>query len=140
MYIYLSYCEFKAKYIAAQRKYDAILQEKEYLFAKTQPKSPKFDKNSINSSNNLNVFDEYLIAIERKHINSRLEEIRSILADRERLLKLKEQELTASNNIMDRIYKYRYLDNLSVGKIARLVSYSKSQVYRILVKMQNQIF
>lgn len=83
-----------------------------------------------------NTFEVYLIKKEEQQIDEKLAEIKSILEDREQLLKLKEQELRASNDIKDKIYKYRKLDKMRAYKIARLVGYSERQIYRILEDMK----
>lgn len=137
--IYITYNEYKNKYYETQQRYNETLNEKEELFAITQPKATKFDTERVAGGNPVNTFDEYLIQKERKSIDQRLEEIKSILDDRERLVKLKEEELRASNNIQDMIYKYRYLDRLTIEKITRLVNYSRPQVFRILKIIRNNL-
>lgn len=137
--IYTIYEEYKNKYYETQREYDIILTEKEKLFSITQPSAVKFDKEVVSGGVVDNTFERYLILKEEKKIDQRLEEIKSLLDDRERLLKLKEQELKASTNIHDKIYKYRYIDRLKVYKIAKLVGYSEPQIYRILKIIKREI-
>lgn len=133
------YEEYKNKYYETQREYDIILTEKEKLFRMTQPSAIKFDKEVVSGGVVDNMFERYLILKEEKKIDQRLEEIKSILDDRERLLKLKEQELRVSTDVKDKIYKYKYLDKLKVFKIAKLVGYSEPQVYRILKIIRNNL-
>lgn len=137
--IYVIYEEYKNKYYETQKEYDIILNEKEKLFMITQPSAVKFDKEIVSGGTTDNTFDRYLILKEEKKIDQRLNEIKSILDDRERLLKLKEQELRASTSVQDKIYKYRYLDRLKVFKIAKLVGYSEPQIYRILKAIKREI-
>ena len=137
--IYVIYEEYKNKYYETQKEYDIILNEKEKLFMITQPSAVKFDKDVVSGGITDNTFERYLILKEEKKIDQRLEEIKSILNDRERLLKLKEQELRASTSVQDKIYKYRYLDKLKVFKIAKLVGYSEPQIYRILKIIRNNL-
>ncbi len=137
--IYTIYEEYKNKYYDTQREYDIILTEKEKLFMLTQPSAVKFDKEPVSGGIVDNMFERYLILKEEKKIDQRLEEIKSILDDRERLLKLKEQELRESTNVQDKIYKYRYIDKLKVYKIAKLVGYSEPQIYRILKAIRNNL-
>lgn len=139
MLVYMVYEEFKNKYLDTQKKFDEILQEKEYLFAKTQPKSPNWDKIGENGNQINNKFDDYLVAKESKRIDERLSEIKSILDDRERLLSLKEQELRNSKNHVDKIYKMKYVDHFKVSKIVKASNYSRAQVYRILEDIKNAI-
>lgn len=137
--IYIEYEAYKNRYYESQKKYHDILNEKEMLFAMTQPKTVKFDSEPVKGGVHNNIFDEYLILKEKKNIDQRLDEIKAILEDRERLLKLKEEELKNSNNIHDKVYKYRYLDKLKIYKICRLIGYSEPQVYRILKSIRNNI-
>lgn len=137
--IYEIYEEYKNKYYDTQNEYEKVLTEKEKLFMMTQPSSVKFDKEVVSGGITDNTFEKYLILKEEKKIDQRLEEIKSILDDREKLLKLKEQELKASTSVQDKIYKYRYLDKLKVFKIAKLVGYSEPQIYRILKTIRNNL-
>lgn len=137
--IYEIYEEYKNKYYDTQNEYEKVLTEKEKLFMMTQPSSVKFDKEVVTGGITDNTFEKYLILKEEKKIDQRLEEIKSILDDREKLLKLKEQELRASTSVQDKIYKYRYLDKLKVFKIAKLVGYSEPQIYRILKNIRNNL-
>ena len=138
MFVYIVYEDFKNKYFESQNKYDEILREKEYLFSKTQPKAARTEKIII-AGNKSNVFDEYLIVKEKKRIDQRLEEIKAIVEDRAKLLKLKEVELRHSKNIWDRIYTLRYLDNLHVKEIAMVLNYSKIQIYRKISVIKSHI-
>lgn len=138
MFVYIVYEDFKNKYFESQNKYDEILREKEYLFSKTQPKAARTDKIIISGTKS-NVFDEYLIVKEKKRIDQRLEEIKAIVEDRAKLLKLKEVELRHSKNIWDKIYTLRYLDNLHVKEIAMVLNYSKIQIYRKISVIKSHI-
>lgn len=137
--LYEQYNEYKIKYYEVQQKYNEILNEKEKIFAITQPKSTKYDKERVKGGSPSNSFDDYLVLKEEQQIDQRLEEIKSILSDRERLLKLKEDELRHSTNIQDKIYTYRYIDKMKIEKICRLVGYREAQVYRILKTIRNNL-
>lgn len=137
--IYVIYEEYKNKYYETQKEYDIILTEKEKLFSITQPSAIKFDKEVVSGGIVDNTFERYLILKEEKKIDQRLQEIKSLLDDRERLLKLKEQELKASTSVYDKIYRYRYIDRFKVYKIAKMVGYSEPQIYRILKNIKSKI-
>lgn len=134
--VYMAYVDCKAKYLLTKRDYDALISEKERLFAQTQPKATRFDKEKVKNSNISNAFDDYLIAKEQKRLDERLEEIRSIVQDRGKLLEIAETELRQSKDIFDRIFRMRYLDGYSCARIAKAIHYSRSQVYRILDVMR----
>ena len=137
--LYIEYHEYKTKYYKAQEKYDEVLSEKEHLFAKTQPKATQYDKEVVSGGSPSNSFDEYVIAKEKKQIDERLEEAKSILEDRERLLKLKEIELRQSKDWHDKVYVYKYLDNLSANEIKYKMHYCRSNIYEILKKIKKNI-
>ena len=130
--LYKEYWEYKMKYYDAQKKYDEVLSEKESLFARTQPKATDYSKEVVSGGSPSNTFDEYLIAKEKKQIDERLEEAKSILSDREELLRLKEEELYASPDWHDKIFICKYLKNMPVKEIKYRMPYCRSQIYEIL--------
>lgn len=137
--LYKEYWEYKMKYYDAQKKYDEVLSEKELLFAKTQPKATQYDKEVVSGGTPSNSFDEYIILKEKKQIDERLEEARSILEDRGKLLKLKEKELLSSPDWHDKIFIYKYIHNISVNEIKYKMPYCRSQIYEILKIIRKNI-
>lgn len=129
---YLEYDAAKIKYREMLMQYEEILSEKAELFAKTQPQSVQYDKDRVSGGEAVNKFDEYIVKKDRKKIDERLAEIRSLLEDRERLLRLKEKELRLSSDIRDKVYLMRHVDNMRIYKIANITHYSEAQIYRIL--------
>ncbi len=137
--IYITYEEYKKKYYEVQMLYNNILEEKEKLFAKTQPQSTKFDKINVDGGRPSNSFDDYLIIKEKKQIDKRLEEIKIISNDRKMLLEEKESELRKSKEWIDKVYVYKYLDNIKVKKIIHLIPYEEAQVYRMLDEIKKSL-
>lgn len=137
--IYITYEEYKKKYYEVQMLYNNILEEKERLFAKTQPQSTKFDKINVDGGRLSNSFDDYLIIKEKKQIDKRLEEIKIISNDRKMLLEEKESELRKSKEWIDKVYVYKYLDNIKVKKIIHLIPYEEAQVYRMLDEIKKSL-
>lgn len=134
--LYVVYEQYKTKLYNAQKDLDNILCEKEELFAKTQPKSTQYDKETVKGGSPSNSFDEYLIAKEKKQIEERLNEAKSIVNDRKELLLGKEEELRQSKNEYDIIYKYYFIDCLSIRQIERRIPSSKSEIDRKLQKIK----
>ena len=139
MEIYIEYENLKRRYHETQNKYNDILNEKEQLFKITQPGAVITDKEIISSiGKHASPFDNYLILKEKKNIDERLSEARSLLIDRQMLLNSKEEELRLSKNWLDIIYTYYYLDKLSIRKIEKKLTYkydypiSKSEIQRKL--------
>ena len=130
--IYLDYEMYRIIYLDLQEKFNNVLMEKERLFTKTQPNAIRYDKEKVQVPVGFNVMEEYVISLDEKKIDEQLNGLRQVLDDREKLLIMKEKELRKSQDKNDRIYVYRYLDGYGINRIARSLSYSKSQVYRIL--------
>lgn len=137
--LYIQYNDYKIKYYNAQKDYDNILSEKERLFARTQPQATVYDKEKVNGGNPTNAFDEYLVEKEKKNIDARLNEARSILQDRERLLKLKEEELRKSKDWYDILYKHRFIENLKVREIKYKMPYCRASIYNMLNEINKKL-
>lgn len=138
--IYLEYHDCLEKYKEVQRKYDEILTEKEQLFQRTQPSAIRTDKEKVQGGKLAsNSFDSYLIRKEETQIEERLAEVKSLLTDRERLLKFKLGELRRSQDLEDKVYLMRYVERVRVYKIATRLSYHESHIYRILNKIDESL-
>lgn len=133
--VYLEYEVYRTQYFETQRMYHAVLCEKEALFQKTQPQAITYDKEKVSGGVGSNPLEEYVERKEERKIDERLSEVKSLLEDREHLLKIKLEELRASNNVEDKIYLLRFIDRVRVFKIAKMIGYSESQVYRIIEKI-----
>ena len=119
---------------------EEILEEKEQLFTKTQPIAVSYDKPKVKkSTSSKNSLDDYVINLEIKKIEERLLKAKSILAEREKILEHYERKLRKSTDKLDIIYLMRYIDKASIDKIAWNLNYSKSQVYRLLDKIQRSL-
>lgn len=130
--LYVECEKYKKTYHAAIEEYNAILDEQSKLFLRTQPGSMDYSKDSSKSSKKENAFDTYLIQKEKKDIDNRLKEQYKILQGRKLIYELKREELELSNDIYDKIYRYYYLDKLSIRKIEKRVYLSKSEIDRKL--------
>ena len=111
-----------------------LINKRDELFLKTQPKSSKFDKEKVDSKTTRNMMEEYVI--QKEYLNERIMQLNITLDDIYQVLKRKRDELKQSKNIYDRIYYYRIIERLSMYKIAALIGYSKEQTYRYLKKMK----
>ena len=137
--LYPEYEDFRIEYLETQRFYQRLLNEKERLWMMTQPKASRIGGDKISGSSPMNEMDEYLIAMEAKRIEERVAEYKEILDAKTELLKQKRQDLLDSTAIEDRIYCLRYFDRLKISAIARKVHFSDSSVYRILMKIRNNL-
>lgn len=136
--VYITYEQFLVRYQDTQKLYNEILSEKEALFQQTQPQAIRYDKEKVIGGKAHNLLEEYVERKEEKRIDERLAEVKSLLEDRELLLKLKLDELRGSNYIEDKIYLMRYIERIRVFRIAKILNYSKSQVYRILDQIEKK--
>ena len=137
--IYPEYHYLLIKYSETQARLSDLLNEKEELFAITQPKGVNTEKETVSGGKNTNLYEAYLIQKEQSHIEERIAEIKEILDDRYKLLKDAEGRLKASLILDDRIYKMRYIDRTRVYKIARRLNYSESHVYRIIERIEKNL-
>ena len=137
--LFIEYEKLKKQYNTMQSICDGILREKEKYFTLTQPNAIRYDKVAVGGGEHDNLFDEYLSKCEEHKIDKRLSEAIKIVQARAELLALKERQLRDSRDINDVIYTMKYLDNAKPKTIAMALGYSESQVYRILVKIQEKI-
>lgn len=133
---YLIFESYKRRYAESQKRYNDILNEKEALFSRTQPKSMRYDKDIVSGGMPENPMEEYVIEKEAKRIDERLEEAFAIMTDLKRMLDLKETELRQSKDMIDRIYRMRFLERMRVNRIASNIGYAESHVYRFLKKIE----
>lgn len=137
--IYLEYAEFRKKYKDAQKVYDRILLENEKLFQRTQIQGIDYDKEKVKGGKPSNSMETYIIEKEKRHIEERLNEIKTLLDGRKRLLDLKKQELYDSKDLVDKIYRMKYIEHMKWYEISEKLGYSKSQIYRITEKIDEEI-
>ena len=130
--VYPEYEVCKAKVVELQGQFDKLLTEKERIFSKALPNAIRYDKESVQSSNTVNVQEEYVITLDEKQIDEKLEQLRTMLSDRNGLLEMKEKELFKSQDLHDKVYRLRYIKGFGIKKISNILSYSRAHVYRIL--------
>ncbi len=137
--MYMEYAECRKKYREALSLYEDILQEKEKLFARTQPKSVKYDQERVSGGTPSSVFDEYVVMLEKSRINERLAEAKDVLEERKNLMDHQEWMLRRSSDIVDRIFCMRILDRWRIRRISKATNYSEPQIYRILREIQDHL-
>ena len=136
--VYPEFENLKESYERMQSVCDSILREKEKYFTKTQPNAVRYDRVGVAGGVHSNGFDEYLDECKEHKIDERLNEAISILQARAELMRLKELDLRASKDINDIVYVMKFLDNAKPSTIAMALSYSESQIYRIIEKIQKR--
>ena len=132
---YIEYERIKIKYTALQEQFAHILLEKERLYTKTLPSAIRYDKEKVLSTIDGNPLEEFVINVEDKALDEKINRFRQLLQDWAVLLEIKEGELRKSKDIYNRIYVLKYLDNYSVSRIAKVLHYERTQIYRKLKQM-----
>lgn len=134
--VYPEFELYKARYLSLQEQFNVILTEKERLITKTMPSAITYDKDKTSASPSDNPLEDYVISLEEKQIDIKLDKIGTLLELRKKLLECKEQELRLSPDKYDRIYKYRFIEGMGVKKISRIMGYSRAQIYKDLEKIK----
>ena len=117
-----------------QKRFDAVLTEKERLFTKTQPNAITYDKDHVQMSHDGNVLEDYVIALETGEIDKKIDNLRGLLDDRGKLLRLKEEELRKTHAVNNGVAKYTLDGELicvytSLAQAARDVSKESDRYY-----------
>lgn len=133
--VYPIYLKYKHNYEMSLEMVQQILDEKTLIFQRTQPKAMKNDGERVTGGESSNALEDYAIEMEEHRINERLEEAKSLLEDRELLMKKKEVELRLSTNLYDKIFCMRVLDGMDIKDISEKIAYSESHTYRMVKKM-----
>ncbi len=137
--LFLEYEKTKRKFHEIKRVYDSILAEKENLFLKTQPRAVDTGKEKVTGSHIGSPFDAYVMELEEKGINERLDEAKALMEQRQSLLSQTEDELRHSEELEDRVYIMRYMERKKVRRISKVIGYSEPQVYRTLKNIREKI-
>lgn len=134
------YTEYEKMWVVIRKQEKELFElinKRDELFTKTQPKATTLDKEIVDGNNPSNMMESYVI--QEEYYTMRIEQLQQSLDDRYQALKRKREELKLSKNICDRIYYLKNIEKLNVFKVSVLVNYSKEQVYRYLRKMNKNI-
>lgn len=114
-----------------------LMNARDELFTMTQPKATKFDKELVDSSHQSNTLETYVVKEEQCTL--RINQLNKSIDDRYQALNRKREELRLSKNIYDRIYYLKYIEKMNIYKIAILVGYERTSVWRHLKKIEKSI-
>ena len=135
--IYEEYEAIWSKIRKKEKELNDWINKREELFSMTQPKSASMDKEIVDGKNPINTIEQYVI--QKEYYNEKIEQLNIALDDWYQSLKRKREELKLSKNLYDRLYNYRYIERLSIFKIAKLVDYSERQTRRHLNNIEKNI-
>lgn len=127
--IYEEYEAIRKKISKKEEKLFKLMEKRDSLFAMTQPKSSQFDDETVDGKNPVNTIEEFVMKDEEQQLSVRIDQLNHLLDDWYQALKRKREELELSKNIYDRIYCYRFIEKLSIEKIAKIIYMSRSRTY-----------
>lgn len=132
MYSYPDYEIILEKYQAAAQIMEELELEDTELRTRLYPHSVRLNKAAGKSKSIVrnNPIDDYLIEKEKRNLDSRIEQAREILKGWEKALDYKKHELSISPDMIDRIYKLLYIDNMKAKEAARKLDIDICTVYR----------
>ena len=135
--IYIDYEKMWAVIRKQECELIELINERDELFNMTQPKGTTFDKELVDSSHHGNTLETY--AIKEEYLTNKIHQLDQSITDRYQLLNRKRKELEISKNIYDRIYYLKFIEKLSIYKIANLVGYERTSIWRHLKKIEKNI-
>ena len=138
--MYLEYHELLKKYKEAERRYNESLEERSKIILAVLPKASQF-KEVITFGGNTSP-DMKLLAY-----SSEIDEVDKLINQsrntRDMLnyeLKKKAIEMQISNDVLDRVYYYRWIKRMSPYKFCRIINYSKTQTYEYIAEIKRNLF
>lgn len=136
--MYIEYLDIQHKYILSMQEVDKILNEKEILFQRTQPKSPVMDEERVSGGSPENKIESYIIEIERKKIDERLRKAWDLMRSRKELYQLAYEELKKSRDKYDMVFMLKWIEGKNAREISRILHYSESHIYRMINKIKKR--
>lgn len=127
--IYEEYEAIRKRISKKEEKLFKLMEKRDNLFAMTQPKSSQFDDEIVDGKNPVNTIEEFVMKDEEQQLSVRIDQLNHLLDDWYQALKRKREELKLSKNTYDRIYYYRFIEKLSIEKIAKMIFMSRSRTY-----------
>ena len=117
-----------------EKKLIELINKREELFDKTQPQGTKYDKELVDGKNPKNIIEEYII--QKEYMNEKINQLNTTLDDMYQILKRKREELKLSRNLYDRIYYLNYIERLNIQKIANMIGYDRTSIWRHLKRIE----
>lgn len=119
----------------AKNRLATLKEKKELYFEETQPKSKKINGVMVQSSIvDNNKFLEYTAKIE--YLDDEIEVLENEIRILENHLIRMECNLKTMKGILEKVFVDRYINGLSIKKIAKKYNYSESNIYELLKKIR----
>jgi DNA-directed RNA polymerase specialized sigma subunit len=135
-----NYYDTQKKLELDRRGLKLLYDQKAELRATVEPKSVVTDKVMIAPVETPpdKALSEYVD--NSSEIDKKIESKRRKIKDEEAELQAMETILRGIHDIKYKIFVMRFIDNLSVRKISRILSYDRSTIYRIIEKIEKEMF
>lgn len=119
----------------AKNRLATLKEKKELYFEETQPKSKKINGVMVQSSIvDNNKFLEYTAKIE--YLDDEIDVLENEIRILENHLIRMECNLKTMKGILEKVFVDRYINGLSIKKIAKKYNYSESNIYELLKKIR----
>lgn len=135
--IYEEYEAILSKIQRKEKKLFDLLEKRDNIFDKTQPKSTPMDKEIVDGKNPINTIEEYLV--QKEYLNEEIDQLNQTLDDWYQILNRKKVIFKDSKHILDRIYYLRLIEILEPWKIANLIPCDRATVYRYMGVLSKKI-
>jgi DNA-directed RNA polymerase specialized sigma24 family protein len=119
----------------AKNRLTTLKEKKKLYFEETQPKSKKINGVMVQSSIvDNNKFLEYTAKIE--YLDDEIDVLENEIRILENHLIRMECNLKTMKGILEKVFVDRYINGLSIKKIAKKYNYSESNIYELLKKIR----
>lgn len=136
--LFVEYHSLKKEVNKLNEELDDLLNKKARIFGMTQPQASDVTKEMFPSAMSSN--DKFLLyTIKTEELDKQITNKKNELGVKKYHLKLKLMDLRESKDILDRIYVYKYVDKVKIGKFYRLMHYSRRQIYRKLEEIEEKL-
>lgn len=136
--LFVEYHSLKKEVNKINADLDDLLNKKSRIFGMTQPQASDVTKEMFPSAMSSN--DKFLLyTIKTEELDKQITNKKNELGVKKYHLKLKLMDLRESKDILDRIYVYKYVDKVKIGKFYRLMHYSRRQIYRKLEEIEEKL-
>lgn len=138
--MYLEYHELLKKYKEAERRYNESLEERSKIILAVLPKASQF-KEVVTFGGSTSP-DAKLIdyTSEIDEVDKLVNQSRNTRDMLNYELKKMANEMHISNDILDRVYYYKWIKRMSPYKFCRIINYSKTQTYDYIAEIKRNLF
>ena len=138
--MYLDYHELLKKYKEACRNYNEALEKKSKLILAVIPGSSKIKQVMVDSNTTYSELNLLNYTDEMDEVDKLINQSRNTKDMLNYELKKMENEMKSSNEILDRVYYYKWIEHKKPRQFNRLINYSIPQTYRFIDEIKSNIY